>query len=97
MFKSNQSLRFKAEIPNVKGDNRNPHLPGINYHKLFLSIKNKLRRLDTVIKCIQTADSIHNIAIQDILTLHIENSTTEVGLLFGNCLIKVPGIITPMN
>lgn len=66
MFKSNQSLRFKAEIPNVKGDNRNQHLPGINYYKLFLSIKNELRRLDTVIKCIQTADSIHNIALQDI-------------------------------
>lgn len=88
MFKSNQSLRFKAEIPNVKGDNRNPHLPGINYYKLFLSIKNELRRLDTVIKCIQTADSIHNIALQD---------TTDIGLFFGNCLIKVPGIITPMN
>lgn len=97
MFKSNQSLRFKAKIPNVKGDNRNPHLPGINYYKSFLSIKNELRRLDTVIKCIQTADSIHNIALQDIQTLQNENFTTDIGLLFGNCLIKVPGIITPMN
>lgn len=58
----------------------------------------KLRHLDTVIRCVYVNCRQHpyNIALQDIWTLHIENPTAEVGLLFDYCLIKVPGIITPI-